>query len=229
MRVVINGALFSYNLSAENKGLFNELRDKNTLLEKALTQLKERENQFLKIFEASNDAIIIYNKDKEILMANPVFYNFVKAKKGTRIKITDLLSGKQLEIFEQRFQAIFNSPAPIIEYQFSSPNGELRFIEANSTTINYYGEKVVLSILRDITERKLMSQRILSEVVQAEDRERKRLATDLHDGLGPTLSTLNMYIEWLADKTRKDDSEEILQLSEANYKRSHNPTTQHLI
>jgi signal transduction histidine kinase len=96
--------------------------------------------------------------------------------------------------------------------------GEPRFIEANSTTINYYGEKVVLSMLRDITERKQMAQSILSEVVQAEDRERKRLATDLHDGLGPTLSTLNMYIEWLADKERKEDSEEILRLSRQTIK-----------
>ncbi|HOT15109.1 MAG TPA: response regulator [Bacteroidales bacterium] len=218
MRASINSAIFSYNLSIENKRLFNELKDKNTLLEKALTQLKERETQFLKIFEASNDAIIIYNANKEILMANPVFYNFVQAKKGTRLKITDLLSDKLLEIFEQRFQEIFTNPTPIFEYQLPAPNGEIRFIEANSTTINYYGEKVVLSILRDITERKLMAQRILNEVVQAEDRERKRLATDLHDGLGPTLSTLNMYIEWLADKTRKEDSEEILRLSRQTIK-----------
>ena len=68
-----------------------------------MTQLKERENQFLKIFEASNDAIIIYNKDKEILMANPVFYNFVKAKKGTRVKNHRFTFGQTTRNFRTTF------------------------------------------------------------------------------------------------------------------------------
>ena len=75
------------------------------------------------------------------------------------------------------------------------------------------GEKAVLSILRDITERKQMANNILKAIMHGEEQERNRLASDLHDGLGPILSTLKMYIEWLSDKSRPENNDQILDLS----------------
>ncbi len=48
-------------------------------------------------------------------------------------------------------------------------------------------------IIIDITEQKSLERKLLSSVIETEDKERKRFSEDLHDGLGPLLSTINLY------------------------------------
>ena len=211
--LTLKNAITAYDLRKENAILLRELKTKNFELEKTLKELKERENQFYNIFYSSLDGIIIYNRDRRILLANPAFYNFLQLSGQEALSIDNLLSGKQLESFNSRFDSAFKQQIPAFEYETRLLTGEKKVIEANSTHIKYSGEDAVLSILRDITERKNMAQHILSEVVQAEEKERNRLAADLHDGLGPILSTLKMYIEWLTDKSRNGNPDQILELS----------------
>ncbi len=209
----INNAISSYDLKSENTALLKELKLKNTQLQKTLAELEEREKQFHNIFNSSSDGIVIFNKELKILLANPVFHKFINSTQNGDINITKFLHEKSLDILNSRFSQSFTKKLPMTEYEVTSPSGELRFIEANSTKIKYFGEDVLLCLLRDITDRKLIDQRILNEVIQAEERERNRLASDLHDGLGPILSTLKMYIEWITDKSRVGNVDQILDLS----------------
>lgn len=212
--LAINNALDTYRLKTENELLVNELQLKNSKLEATLAELSERESQFYNIFSNTVDGIMMFNHDQEILVANPAFYSIFNFLGRDIKKVSDIFRDSNLEQFDERFRRLFNNEqlAPI-EYDVLLSTGDRKVIEANSTIVKYSGEDVVLSVLRDITERKYLSQKILYEIVQAEDKERKRLATDLHDGLGPILSTLKMYIEWLADKSRNGNSEQILDLS----------------
>ncbi len=47
-----------------------------------------------------------------------------------------------------------------------------------------------------ITER---TTEMLSITVDVEERERNRFSSELHDGMGPLLSTIKLYFQWLAD------------------------------
>ncbi|NJK86656.1 MAG: hypothetical protein HC906_12495 [Bacteroidales bacterium] len=49
--------------------------------------------------------------------------------------------------------------------------------------------------MRDITERRKTEYKKLNTIIEIEDRERKRFARDIHDGLGPLLSALRLYID----------------------------------
>jgi signal transduction histidine kinase len=49
----------------------------------------------------------------------------------------------------------------------------------------------------DISEQKLLEQRLLGAILETEDKERKRFSEDLHDGLGPLLSTIRLYFNQL--------------------------------
>lgn len=59
-------------------------------------------------------------------------------------------------------------------------------------------------------EKRASEKRYLSIMVQTEELERKRLAKDLHDGLGPLLSTVKMSVSALKKQKPNDFSVEIL-------------------
>jgi len=49
------------------------------------------------------------------------------------------------------------------------------------------------------TKELLFEKQLLSTVISTEDKERKRFASDLHDGLGPLLSSIKLYLSGLKD------------------------------
>jgi signal transduction histidine kinase len=51
--------------------------------------------------------------------------------------------------------------------------------------LQYGSENLLLYVARNITERKLLEQKMLQAIVNGEEKERARLAGDLHDELGP--------------------------------------------
>lgn len=59
-------------------------------------------------------------------------------------------------------------------------------------------------------EKRASEKRFLSVMIQAEDNERKRLAKDLHDDLGPLLSTIKMSLSALKKQENTAQSKEIL-------------------
>lgn len=67
----------------------------------------------------------------------------------------------------------------------------------------YLGTGINISDKRDL-ERKL-----IESVIQTEESERRRIASDLHDGLGPKLSTIKLYIQGLMDAGDENSKKEI--------------------
>ena len=70
-------------------------------------------------------------------------------------------------------------------------------IEVGSVLIENYAQNAILSIVRNITEKKEIQRKMVESVVHTEENERRRIATDLHDGLGSLLSSLNLYVDML--------------------------------
>lgn len=62
--------------------------------------------------------------------------------------------------------------------------------------------------------RRLMEKMFLNAIIQTEEKERKRFAKDLHDGLGPLLSTVKMSISSLAQLEHDQASREIVSNTE---------------
>ena len=71
--------------------------------------------------------------------------------------------------------------------------------------------KGVRGIVIDVTEQKILERKILSAVIDTEDKERQRFSEDLHDGLGPLLSTIRLYFNQLNMKNLSSlDKESLL-------------------
>ncbi len=59
-------------------------------------------------------------------------------------------------------------------------------------------------------EKRDIEKNLLNAIIQAEETERKRFAKDLHDGLGPILSTVKMSLSSLSRMDKDDQTKKIL-------------------
>jgi signal transduction histidine kinase len=97
----------------------------------------------------------------------------------------------------------------IFEVEFSTSDGNKIPVEVHSKTVDHKGKKVILSLYRDITDRKQWQQKIWNFAIQAEEKERGRIARDLHDGLGPILSAIKIHTQWLSNPDKVTNAEYI--------------------
>jgi signal transduction histidine kinase len=94
---------------------------------------------------------------------------------------------------------------PLLEVTLKSSGNKIIPVELNTILIDYDKRKAIFTIVRDITERKKVEQKILRTIIQTEEKERSRLAKELHDGVGPLLSATKIYAKALLNA----DDEEI--------------------
>jgi signal transduction histidine kinase len=75
---------------------------------------------------------------------------------------------------------------------------------------NYqHRQKVKTMAFRTQADRRIidMERRILSSVIETENRERKRFSADLHDSLGPLLSSAKLYLGEMAETSTGEQLE----------------------
>jgi signal transduction histidine kinase len=66
------------------------------------------------------------------------------------------------------------------------------------------------SLKRAEVDRQRTEKRVLNAIINTEENERKRFAKDLHDGLGPLLSTVKMSLSALGQRIKDPTGTEIL-------------------
>lgn len=98
----------------------------------------------------------------------------------------------KLEIFEAE-----NRSADMVQ------NIEIECFVKDKSTIfveflfNYVAsEKAIYGVVHDITEKKQIQKNIIKAIIQTEEKERANFSKELHDGLGPLLSTIKLYLQW---------------------------------
>ncbi len=159
--------------------------------------LKDSQENFKNIYNNTSDAIFIFNHNFELLSANETFFSL------TGLKNDDL---KKINVFDYVFDyksltkvaaAINQSKRGrviVAEYAIKNVNGETFPVEVRSRRITYKGQPAVVTSFNDISARKNLEKKGYALSVKAEEDERGRIAKDLHDGLGPLLSTCKIYL-----------------------------------
>jgi signal transduction histidine kinase len=71
--------------------------------------------------------------------------------------------------------------------------------------------EIFYSLKRAENDRLKTERRVLNAIINTEENEKKRFAKDLHDGLGPLLSTVKMSLSALSGKIKDPSGIEILQ------------------
>ena len=174
--------------------------------------LRDSEKKFRNIFDKTKHGIIILGSDLTILDANKAVSDFTGhlTDADPHLNVMDILLPEHIHQVKDRILALANGEnlAPI-EYKVKYKDGQTHFVEAESSIMDYHGQNAILVILRDVTHIKEAEQKVLEAVIQTEENERSRIAQDLHDGLGPVLSTVKIYFQVYED-TKDHDKRELL-------------------
>lgn len=176
-----------------------ELQQSRIALKSTEEALRQSEDRFGKLFDSTGDAIFVTDQSEAIVEVNQA------ACSGLGYTRTELLGMKMSEIKTPRYAALVSHNRQKIyelgTYTFESVHvsrdGREIPVEITSRVIDYNNDKLILSVARNIGERKESEREILSTVIRVEERERERFAKEMHDGLGPLLSTVKLYVNEL--------------------------------
>ncbi|HSH68556.1 MAG TPA: PAS domain-containing sensor histidine kinase [Deferrisomatales bacterium] len=97
------------------------------------------------------------------------------------------------------------------EFRVRQPGGHIRWVSARSTMVRYKGADSVLGMVLDITRRKVLAEevRLLSaQRLHLQEEERARLARELHDGVGQSLSGIKFLVEHTLGQSHPNERRE---------------------
>ncbi len=173
--------------------------------------LKRSEENFKTIFQNSSDEIFVSDLQANIIEVNDQASKLLgySREELLQMNILDLKPIKHAEQFLKNRDIIMQDGGHLFDSEFITKDGETIPVETNSRVLEFNGETVILSISRNLLKRKEMERKVLSAIIQTEEKERERFSKDMHDGIGPLLSTVKLYVNELGtpeigDKEKKE-------------------------
>jgi len=165
-------------------------------------KIQETEERFFAIFNNSKDAIILMNIATETIEVNEGFYQLVGSHNLTKENILNhYIPPKYHDSLIEHFIQLKDSKStPTFESELIKEDGTLIPVEFSSSIITLNQTSMILCFVRDISIRKNMDKMLTQIGIQIENRERRKMAADLHDNVGPLLSSMNMYLSALSRK-----------------------------
>jgi PAS domain S-box-containing protein len=208
-------------LAWSNKAILN---DKNEVIEiigigrdityqKGVEEaLRNSEDRFRSIVQQLSDIVFIIDSGYNIVYDTPSIKRILNYDEGSLIgkNILEIVPQEDKNPVIEKINNLKKSKDQIVTFEtrITKEDGEL--IPAEFVLINLLhlsSIKGIVLTIRDISERKLLDKKILDAVIKTEEQERERFAKNLHDDLGPLLSSLKMYIgsiKTTSDKEKQD-------------------------
>jgi len=166
---------------------------------KAESQLKESEEQYRLLFEQNPIPMWIYDPDSyrfsEVNQAAIEKYGYSRDE-FLNMTILEIRPAEDRNKVKHAVQLNRkNGPAFFDEWTHTTKSGEKLKVLVSASDIYYKGKDQRLVIVNDITEQRKAEERAISAIIEGEERERQRVAKELHDGLGQYLSAANMNLK----------------------------------
>ncbi len=165
--------------------------------------VRENEARLAMILRTMSEGVVLLGADGRIEFTNPAFDRMFGYHPGevTGLSVFELLALKhRVKIRSralERLLARFNAHAGKRTMAFRRRDGTDFPGEVLTGAIEVAGLQKKLYVIRDVLERKLLEKEI-TEIVH---RERRRIGSDLHDGLGQELTGISLLLRSLAQRT----------------------------
>ncbi len=176
--------------------------------------LRSSEERFRQLSENIDDVVILL-QHANIIYMNPAFEKLTGMQRKNVYNDTNLITTiihpddkTVLDEFiddDNIYHFPFNR-----ELRIKLPSGEKKYLWLRAFPISDQQGSVYRSVViaSDITERKEMEVQIMQTIIQTEEKEKKRFSEDLHDGLGPLLSSIKLYLNLLKSKSKSGKSKD---------------------
>lgn len=132
--------------------------------------LREREAQLRNIFQNISDAVLIMSLSGRLLDANPVActrYGY-SGEELARMDVRDLTTDEHSHLVADRISEVEKWGTYVFNSIHMTREGIEIPVEINASLIEYKGEKAVLSIVRDVTERRRYEEQLKQSLSEKE-------------------------------------------------------------
>lgn len=177
--------------------------------------LRRSEKKFKILFNSSSDEIYMLDYNCKFIEVNQVVCDILgySKKELLDMHLRDIKSPRYVKLIPSIVDEIKLKEQLIFESEHKTKDGRIIPVEIKSRVIDFNNEKTILSMARDITERKQIERKVLNAIIETEEKEKERFAKDIHDGLGTLLSSINIYVNML----KSTDMEEAERENILNY------------
>ncbi len=174
--------------------------------------LRESEDKYRSFVERANDGVAII-QDSFLKFANARLADMLgyELKEMTGAEFVAFIAPEdQNKLINRYKKRLAGEEIPsIYEATLLKKNGQRFPVEVNAGLIQYQDKVADMAFVRDITERKKAEKKLLdyqgqlkalaSQLTLAEERERRRIATELHDQISQSLVISKMKVESLRE------------------------------
>lgn len=188
------------NLKDTNENLKEEIEAK----EKTEIALIEKEQQLQFALDVSNEGIWEIFHDSDRINFSERCYSILGFTSESG-EVDQELFWKDLIIDEHQDKALINRIEEVKVsglhdsiYRVKTKNGQYKWIHTKGKAVDFSDKNIPLRIvgtMSDITERMKQEEKIVDAILETEDKERSRIAREIHDGLQQTMSTSLMSFE----------------------------------
>ena len=187
-----------------------------TQRKEAEKKIKASEKRWRSLIEQAADEIIILNFDGQIMDVNLAATTMLGYTRdeiiGSNVTLLDhKFELDQLHSYWQKLNP--KNPSLKLESVQQRKDKTTFPVEIHFSLIDLPDSRLILAVISDISVRQETERKVLNAVIETEENERKRFATDLHDSIGPLLSSINLYLSALAKSKLSDRNEKIITAS----------------
>jgi PAS domain S-box-containing protein len=217
-------------LETHRHNLLELVKERTSDLQEANLKLSNNHNRLRLMLDANSDGVWEYHVKKKEYDISTNFWNKlgystseIEDKKNILLL---LMQAEDLPFYQKTLENYIKSNRDIFKFEFRlrGPKGELFWISTHGKSIenDKYGTPLkVVGTFLNITARKTAEEKnkenqitVLNAIWEAEERERSRMAKDLHDGIGPILSSIKLAVSALKKAKTTERKEEVMEVTQ---------------